>query len=63
MTLQLAVVLTLLAAAVAYILQATWKTWFGSASGCGSACGKCVSTPVEPPVKGRIALPTLSDRS
>jgi hypothetical protein len=56
---QLVIVGLLVAVATAYVLRATWKTWFGkSQAGCGSGCGKC-STPKEPVREGRFPLPQL----
>lgn len=54
---QLALVLVCVAVAAVYVLRATWRTWFGTKSGCGSGCGKCASAKDEPPVPGRKPLP------
>jgi hypothetical protein len=58
-TLQLIVVGLIVALAAAYVLRATWKTWFGAATpGCGSGCGKCAAPAPEPPQpNGRRPLP------
>ena len=58
-TLQLVVVLLVVAGAALYVLRATWKTWFGAAkSGCASGCGKCSAPAAEPPeASGRRPLP------
>ncbi|MBY0461349.1 MAG: FeoB-associated Cys-rich membrane protein, partial [Gemmataceae bacterium] len=44
-TLQLVLVLALIALALGYVLRATWKTWFtsGDKPGCGLGCGKCAA--------------------
>ena len=61
MSWQLAVVLMLVVAAGAYLLRATWTTWAGKRSGCGSGCGKCAKPATDASVapKGRIALPQV----
>ena len=61
---QLLGVQLLIAAAIAYLVRATWKTWFGrTASGCGSGCGKCASSAAPqaaaPSTTGRISLPQV----
>jgi hypothetical protein len=43
MTVQLALVATAIAFAIAYVGRATLKTWLGSPAGCGNGCGKCVT--------------------
>jgi hypothetical protein len=54
---QLAIVGALVAAALGYVLRATWKTWAGgSKAGCGSGCGKCAA-PAAPEPPGRRSLP------
>ena len=55
---QLIAVLLALAAAVGYLVRASWKTWFGRKAGCGSACGGCAK-PVAENVGKRIALPQI----
>lgn len=57
-TLQLILVGALVAVAAGYLLRATYRTWFGAKSGCGSGCGKCATPSAnEPEVKGRRPLP------
>ena len=57
-TTQLIVVGVLVAAAAAYVLRTTWKTWFGrSSKGCGAGCGTCSTPPAEPKQDGRFPLP------
>src|SRR5579883_140960 len=59
-TVQLIVVALIVALAAAYVLCATWKTWFSASKpGCGSGCGKCAAPTPEPqPVaNGRRPLP------
>jgi hypothetical protein len=56
---QLIIVLALIALAAAYVLRASFKTWFGTKAGCGSGCGKCAAQPPASPQKGRIELPQI----
>ena len=55
---QLWLVGIIVAAAMAFVARAAWKTWFGrAAAGCGSGCGKCAATPELPQRPGRYPLP------
>jgi bacterioferritin-associated ferredoxin len=57
---QHAAVILFILAALAYIVNATWQTWFSaSAKGCASGCGKCATTVPEVSVKGRRSLPQV----
>lgn len=56
-TVQLIAVGAVVAGAAAYVLRATWLTWFGAKPGCGSGCGKCATPAPEPAVEGRTPLP------
>lgn len=56
-TLQLVLVGALVAGAAGYLLRATYRTWFGAKSGCGSGCGKCAAPAPQPEAKGRRPLP------
>lgn len=57
---QLLIVYSLIAAALAFVARATFRTWFiPSKAGCGSGCGKCAA-----PVAGerdtkRVGLPLV----
>ena len=55
---QLVVVYLLVAASAAYVLRATWRTWFGAKAGCSSGCGKCAK-PSAAPTDGRFPLPQI----
>jgi hypothetical protein len=60
MELQLIAVVVIVAAAAAFLIRATWKTWTGKKSGCVSGCGKCgTPAPSTPEAKGRISLPQV----
>lgn len=59
MTPELAVVLVFVAAAAAYLGWTAWRTMAGTRKGCGSGCGKCGTTAVQPATKGRRALPQV----
>ena len=55
---QLVAVWVVVCVSVAYVLRATWRTWFGAKAGCVSGCGKCAA-PDETTTEGRFPLPQL----
>jgi|GEM_PF-2800741 len=57
MTIQYIAVVGLVIAAALYLLRATYRTWFGSVSGCGNGCGKCSTTTETQVASGRKSLP------
>ncbi len=54
MSWQLAIVLLIVAAAAAYLVRQTWRTWSGAAAGCRGGCG-CSRTQAAPP-EGKVTL-------
>ncbi|MBX9627349.1 MAG: FeoB-associated Cys-rich membrane protein [Gemmataceae bacterium] len=56
---QLTVTLIVVGLAAGYVARATWRTWAGRKSGCGSGCGSCSAAKPQPPADppGRVGLP------
>lgn len=53
---QLALVLPIVGAAVAYLARLTWRSWRGRGSGCGSGCGSCKNSAVPAAGNGQVTI-------